>query len=85
MLSRVLAMKFGGAVVVVSLAFGVVVKFSLGGVSELSAIALRKFTIKTIKISFSFIAANFFFEREIGMFYAAFLNSTVCLKRQARS
>lgn len=73
MLSSVLAMKFGGdGVVVVTLgevvvtrgfAVVIVVVVTLAFVEfvELSAIALRKFTIKTININFSFIAFNFIF------------------------
>lgn len=66
-------MKFGGdGVVVVTLGevvvtrgfadvLVVVVTLAFVEFVELSAIALRKFTIKTININFSFIAFNFFF------------------------
>lgn len=60
-------MKFGGGVVVLNLGF-VVDTFEIPSdgfvFAELSAVALSKFTTKTVKISFNFIAA----------FHASFCN-----------
>jgi hypothetical protein len=64
MLSNVLMIKFGADVVVAI--FGLLVTVSMGFVVVFlvdvvfSAITLKEFTIKTIKINFSFIAAFFF-------------------------
>lgn len=74
MLSRVLLIKFGaGVVVVVTATFGFLVTFK--EFVEFSVFAQTKLTIKTIKISFSFIAASLLKRRLMEFFlFTVFLD-----------